>query len=294
MSFYSDTILDDSPVVYMKLNDSSAPITEEIGTVPAPETFGNPTFNEPTALISGTSVTLAAEDGFDIGDNNTTKFTGAFTVELWVKHTISNFNNIGIIEAPGDNNAYSLQNSEGAFRFNIGGTDNNLRSTTNVNDDQWHHVVFIYTGGDGNGKVFIDANDSTDFDNSGTPSYNTGPLHIGWAGGRFEGYTGSLDQVALYDYALTAEQVQTHFDAASIFGVLTGTVEGETEASTIAATVRAYRKDTGQLVGEQVLGDTESSFSIDTEFDEPHTIIALPPDGENLQALTLSNIEPEP
>lgn len=73
---------------------------------------------------------------------------------------------------------------------------------------------------------------------------------------------------------------------------LSGSVEGETSGSTIAATIRAIRESDGTFVGEHVLDGTGTSYSIISDYDEPHTIIALPPDGSDLPPLIHRGVTP--
>lgn len=79
------------------------------------------------------------------------------------------------------------------------------------------------------------------------------------------------------------------FDAAL---ALSGTVKDASGANA-ARTVRAYRRDTGVLVGSVVSNGTSGAFSVDTSYSGEHTVIALDDDvGDSLNAIVFDRVVP--
>lgn len=80
----------------------------------------------------------------------------------------------------------------------------------------WHHYVGTFDGTTGDLSLFIDG-DLKASRNLGTGQTITGsnnPLYIGFdAGGPNRYFDGLIDEVAMYDYALSPEQVWAHFAA---------------------------------------------------------------------------------
>ena len=99
-------------------------------------------------------------------------------------------------------------------------------STSVINDDEWHHVAATRNGGDAN--LYVDGNleiaeQITDNDKSAPeePTIIGARLLNGGASARF--LQGSLDEVALYNKALTEEQINADMQS----GVLAVSAAGK-------------------------------------------------------------------
>ncbi len=88
-----------------------------------------------------------------------------------------------------------------------------LWSPGSLHDGLWHHVVGVYSGSLGQAALYIDGtlvNSATG--TAGAIAASMQPLEIGrWFGG--DTFAGGIDEVAIYDHALTAAQVAQHFAA---------------------------------------------------------------------------------
>ena len=88
-------------------------------------------------------------------------------------------------------------------------------STTTVNDGQWHQIVGVYDK-DGNAQIYVDGGLAEDIKASVPIGSNTAPFLVG--GMLHSDYTlwplynGLVDEVQLYDNALTSAEVQYLFD----------------------------------------------------------------------------------
>jgi hypothetical protein len=167
------------------------------------------------------------------------------TVEYWIKTTMTGstgndrWTSPSVIgrESPGDGDMYwGWFNGEGEFRFST--SDNyDLRAADGdgvvypVNDGNWHHVVlvkewhvsvpcksFMYIdGGSDEGGLTVWRETP-----AGDPSYQDTDGVIGYAGFTENGngdnvqFIGSIDELLIYDRALTATEARLHFQA--VFG----------------------------------------------------------------------------
>ena len=94
-------------------------------------------------------------------------------------------------------------------------TGQGLISTTSVNDGEWHHIVASYEAG-GQASLYVDGG-SPEVSTTAVPIIETtGDFHVGalnWSGddpkGLFDGY---IDELQIYDHALSTEEVQFLFD----------------------------------------------------------------------------------
>jgi len=80
------------------------------------------------------------------------------------------------------------------------------------NDGKWHHVVGTYDRITTTAKIYIDGvlKNTNNAITTG-PTSNTAPLLIGSRSGS-NGFGGSVDDVRVYNYALTKEQVANVFN----------------------------------------------------------------------------------
>ena len=98
--------------------------------------------------------------------------------------------------------------SDNRFEFDIYDTaERNIFSTTKIKSDQWYHVVGVYNGNKSvlyiNGKQEAEQNFGINIRSS------TSPIYIGkWPGQEFHGL---IDDVRIYNEALSVSQIQQHY-----------------------------------------------------------------------------------
>ena len=164
-----------------------------------------------TALsLSGSQyLSSAQESPFDIATGTT------FTLEAWVKPTITNANQILI----GKDNQYSLYiSSNGSYGMNfyttnvpsgVGGDSSIFRAGI-VKADQWQHVAVVRNGtsitGYVNGQVLgtFTAGSATDAIKAGSS-----PFVVGGYSTTNQPFTGQIDQVRVWSSARTAAEIQS-------------------------------------------------------------------------------------
>jgi hypothetical protein len=181
-------------------------------------TRGNPTY---AAGNSGQAIRLDGNDYVDFGNQTPLDFgTGDWTVSAWIKTTQSGTTDAdkGTIYAKGadqtDGIRYTLAVNEVTSGLITLTTDDNVTKAqatgnTIVNNDLWHHVagirkaeqLLVYVDGalDGTGTV------PAGYDLSGTTQTNAyvGVIVDNRDGTLFKYFTGSIDDVRIYNYALS-------------------------------------------------------------------------------------------
>jgi len=181
-------------------------------------TRGNPTY---VAGNSGRAIRLDGDDYVDFGNPTSLDFgTGDWTVSAWIKTTQSGTGdeNKGTIYSKGADQTggirYTLAINEATSGMITLTTDDDATKAqatgnTPANDDLWHHVagiriaaqLLVYVDGalDGTGTV------PEGYDLSGTTQTNAyvGVIVDNRDGTLFKYFTGEIDDVRIYDYALS-------------------------------------------------------------------------------------------
>lgn len=173
--------------------------------------------------------------------------TSTFTYETWVK--LNSF--------PGDNPLFGRTGNPGpvhvgsdaagniVVRVNSGATTASYSSATSAyyygDGYRWHHVAITRDSG-GTLRIYIDGVLDVEFADSLSPDASTSE---GFEAGTYGGI-GSLDELALYDYALPADRVFAHYlighgasGTASLTLSASGTVTGASARGTASLTLSA-------------------------------------------------------
>ncbi|MGE4286602.1 MAG: LamG-like jellyroll fold domain-containing protein [Phycisphaerae bacterium] len=151
------------------------------------------------------------------------------TIEMWFKTTLTGgtggwWNGYGLVDSeyPGSTNDFGSSVLGSKFAFGIGSNtgDITLSSTSDVNDDQWHHCVATRDSATGQIKIYVDGHlETTGSGNPGSKNVNdviaigtvlTYPVE--------RVFTGAIDEVKLYNYILSDLEI------AAIYNGVTGEV----------------------------------------------------------------------
>ena len=180
---------------------------------------GNPTPVFPDGVYSGTKALQfdGVNDYVNCGDGASLNFgTSTWTVEAWVNP--SDINNVAAIAAKG---IYSGANDWLLYFYS-----NQLRlcrdgdytsCATDASDllNTWHHVVVLRDDND-DGVIFIDGEEKereTDFWQGYTITNNKMVTIGARENGTSAFLNGAIDNVAIYNEALSSAQIQQHFAA---------------------------------------------------------------------------------
>lgn len=161
--------------------------------------------------FNGTSSIAFQDESFD--------FVDQFSISFWLKTTSTQSNEMWFYKNDDFPNSawyFSLNNnSDGQFTlfYSDDGTNYKyLHSTSNnYNDGNWHHVVLIFNGITGVTRIYkdniLDGEDNSAFNfvNNNDITFSISPLQ--------NACSGSLDDVTMYNYAISAAQIDDLFNA---------------------------------------------------------------------------------
>lgn len=165
------------------------------------------------------------DDCVDCGVDASLSLTGAITLEAWVKWTGGDNPYFVTKTGDGSHRSYDLSgNSDGTVEFRMGGADcGSIKSTGTiaVPTDKWIHLVGTYEPS-GHVRLFIDGSLAKE-ETSGVPaSQCDNGLH--WYIAAREGnqgfFGGALDEVKIYNRALSADEVRRNYTATSQLAVV--------------------------------------------------------------------------
>ncbi|WP_405535087.1 DNRLRE domain-containing protein [Streptomyces sp. NBC_00075] len=240
-SLYRSTVLDDNPVSYWRFGEADGAAARS--EAPSRSGLNNAEYSDATlgaeGALAGTPDTAASFDGVDgnvILPDNTVHASSFLTVELWFRTA-----GPGVLFSYEDERIEDGKPTWWTPALYVG-TDGKLRgqfwreggkgpitSTSAVNDNTWHHVVL--SGAGTNQALFLDgtrigtlagAIDHTEqvytyvgagYTGGGWPSLDTTDT--------FGHFTGSIDEVAVYDRPLAEPAVAAHYAARQTKGRLT-------------------------------------------------------------------------
>jgi putative membrane-bound dehydrogenase-like protein len=218
---YADAVLASKPVAFWRLHDESNQAAEDSsGQHPAIYENGASPLQSGDATRNFTGGRVTAR---------VPKLGNTYSVELWFRNELAvNARPVtaylfsravdGVEGAPGDNLGIggTHSNMGSIFVFN-GNTKNELVvGPTRLPPGSWSHVVMVrqdqeitvYLNGDPKPEIVANLP-------IGYPD-NCEDILLGGRGDNFANLQGMLEEVAVYDRALTAEEVMAHYDAAGV------------------------------------------------------------------------------
>lgn len=228
---YLSAVIADDPLGYWRLGESAGSVAYDYygghhGT------YYNVTLGQPgySGLDTDTAVKFAGQNS-RVGDISGTQinFTGNtnFTLEAWVNGPAGQPEQTSIlVKGIGDDGTtateqFALDISGGNYRFFVRRNANTIYDViANVGPNgTWQHVVAVYDDTLQQMSLYVDgelqASDETSpgLNNTTTP-FIIGSKRLGNDPNYNGTFNGTIDEVAVYSYALTAEQIQNHYGSA--------------------------------------------------------------------------------
>ncbi|MBX9792368.1 MAG: LamG domain-containing protein [Pirellulales bacterium] len=221
-----DVVLADSPVGYWRLNETSGTKANDIAPGFEPP-FRDGTYtggiklgvDGPTLLTDGGKA--ASFDGVDdyvvIPPNPLfNQLKNNFTVEAWIKPTA-----LGGVQSildtrllVGDAGGWGLHTIGNSIHFNSWGIEGNGGQTSSVlTNGFWQHIVVVFDSKNAT-NFFFNGIFVTSFPGIAPANTNGQPLYIGRVAETFSDlawFRGAMGEVAIYNRALTAAEIQEHF-----------------------------------------------------------------------------------
>ena len=197
-----------------KLDETSGSIVKDSAGDNNGTLIGNPQWQPEAGKIGGALMFGGKGTYINIGRDSDFDITDQITVSAWIK--VNKFDQEWqAIIAKGDS-AWRLQRNQNndnlefactGLKIPSGSPYGGLFGNKNVNDGKWHHVVGIYDGS----KMYmiIDGDEDASQSASGRINTNSQPVYIGnnaERNARF--WNGLIDDVRIYNYALTKEEVK--------------------------------------------------------------------------------------
>ena len=174
-------------------------------------------------IIGAQEFTADNTDGINVADNDTFDWglNDGFSVELWMRKTTDAVGRevmvgrsdgtilwfLGI-EDTTNNVIWSLYDTEG------NGVELPANPAVDVSDGEWHHVVGVRNATNDTVSLYVDGAETEKADGFTTGIFDSAAnLNIGWLNlAPYYYYNGTLDEVAVYNRALTATEVQEHYN----------------------------------------------------------------------------------
>ena len=217
---YSEAVLADAPLAYWRLGDAGPTTVADLtsnghtGTADAGVSFGQPSLapgdaSDASITLTNTQrVTVPGFEKFGVGA------TG-YSVEFWVvlNEPPSGFTNlVGDGESQGDYFLMAYVQSSGRIRAHaLGAAPTALDSIGSLTVGTARHVVTSWDQATGVASIYLDGElDSSAFIGNGTPTNTNNAIYLG-DDDREVGVGLTLDEVAIYDYALSPATVGLHF-----------------------------------------------------------------------------------
>jgi hypothetical protein len=239
----TDTAADVLQIVYSPTTNAPPPATNACVTPPSglvawwqgeSNTLDSLGTNNGTAVGNlsyapgevGHALTLNGSNAYvAVPSTNNLKFTGPFTVEGWINFASISGGGAGDMilsktldaDTSGDYALAVSQNSKLRPHANIGGLWYNFDCTTTLTSNHWYHVAMVYDGTALRGYVngALDGSASA----SGAVGTSDNPLRLGVysPSANLGFFPGLLDEISLYNRALSASEIQSVY-AAGTYG----------------------------------------------------------------------------
>ena len=176
-----------------------------------------PTWQSPSNCISGSCLSFdGSNDYVDCGNASAIiSNTSNHTVELWVKGSAANSNSQFPISI-GNNTLIvgTYNNYITCTRYSNSPSYSSISSKT-YNWSTWHYLVFVYNSSFASyDKIYVDGEDVTQQWNNYWVQSTTDKLVLGYdlANSSLR-WSGLIDEVRIYNRALSADEVQAHYKA---------------------------------------------------------------------------------
>ncbi|MBI3985063.1 MAG: DUF2341 domain-containing protein [Candidatus Levybacteria bacterium] len=230
-----------SPLVHLKFDDGFGNYASNSGSIGGIGNAGLYNIASPATAVSGWNQNgkfgkALSFDGTNdyakVFDSSSLDITSTITISAWVKLTdVTAYRQVVAKNTTGSgyNDPYALrvEITTGKVSARVGNgaaSEDTVVGNTSVSDGKWHYIVM--TRDASFLKLYVDGVlDATPVTSTITMFANTTDLRIGsWEGASFY-YKGSMDEVKIFNQALTADQVKLEYNrgASQVLGSLSDT-----------------------------------------------------------------------
>lgn len=210
---YRDVIVVDHPIAYWRLGETSGPTAVDAVSYRHGTYQGSVKLGKPGALVGDPDASVAFDGAGYVAVGPWTALNGAtaLSVDLWFKIPSGTNSSKYLVWR---DSQLDIRARENALTFGLVASGYSVFTpNTTVIADVWHHLACIYDGS--NLAVYLDGAPVGSTPKSGTVGNGIGNLNL--AGFLNAGsLVGGLDEVAIYNYALTEGQIAAHYHAGAI------------------------------------------------------------------------------
>jgi hypothetical protein len=248
-------LVGEAPGSYANGLGSSLDVADRIGN--APESTANsvsinmipsnrhsyPAGYVPTQVDNAFSMAFdGTNDYVEIANDTSLQLTDKLTLSCWIyADNASGTNSIIDKFYDGADRSYMLRLQSTTIRLSLGNASGSAsvtyQSTATISNGAWYHIATTFSSADNEVKIYI--NGSLDSTHSKTDliSSNNQPLIIGTGYNLLNYFDGKIDEVAIFDYALSERQIKQDIYE----GTTTGKTADLNNISNLTAPVAWYR-----------------------------------------------------
>ncbi len=221
LSQYANLVLEDNPVAYWRFEEHSGNIVADIKGTNHASLINNPEIDVDGVDGSGIRFINEKSSYAEAPDHPDLNIEGSITIEFWVnlEDGWGGAEREALV-GKGDHTYQVRHFNNNRLRFTVrGGTGGNvdLDSENQLSLNEWNHVVAVYDADDEEMRIYFNGQkDSVTRHRKGT--IGTTPAGLTF-GANYSGYDyrrffdGKLDEVAIYDYALSPKRIEAHYKA---------------------------------------------------------------------------------
>lgn len=217
---YSAEVLADSPLAYWRCGEASGNLADSSGNSRTLTATGSPTYSQTSLLASdsgNSAVSVATgSDYWSRSDATMATLTAAWSLEAWISPS-GGFSEGAVVTTDYSGEVAWAMRTNGTRRIESAfytGSWRSAASSFDLSIGVTYHVVCTWNGTDL--KLYLDGVlDATSTPGSGLSSPTTSTVYLGrkWDGST--PFPGVIDEVAIYNSALSPSRIAAHFSAGS-------------------------------------------------------------------------------
>lgn len=245
---YAAAVTADAPVSHWRLGETSGTAAADQRGANPGSYLGLPTLGAASLLTTDGADKAVGFDGVNdavrIPDSNSLDLTNRITLEAWIRPNVlpaaGSFRSI-LTKAE----SYSLQFNGPLLEFTViqNGVRRRLQAPSGtIAANVTYHVVGTFDGT--TQRLYVNGAQVGSVALAGSATVTPTPLHIGSWNGTGELFRGTIDDVAVYNQALTATRVSAHWTAGRGTAPTTTTTSGSTSTTQTARTPTATSSGT--------------------------------------------------
>jgi hypothetical protein len=210
---YSLLVLSDRPSAFWRFEERTGSVaSDNSGFARWARYIEEPTLGSTVGDRLGRGITLGSTgDGVELDHAAWMNFASGFAVEAWVRPSRVTYPEPILVVDKGESWGLII-GADGRPGFARPVGPGRAIAAQPLIVGELYHLVGVYESG--SIRIYVNGLLAGEDRTTGVPVPTSLPMHVGrgLSSPRFE-YVGSLDEVAVYDHALTAERIRAHYEA---------------------------------------------------------------------------------